>query len=111
MLRALSRALERWGHRVTTASDGRKGLAAFEAETPELVITDVNMPDMDGIELIIALGSRDPEVPVVGMSGGGMLAKELLLDNASALSAVITLLRPRPPRGCPTTRSSTSPSA
>lgn len=59
----LSQALKAGGHRPTTAADGREAL-------PELVVCDVQMPRMDGIELLQEVRSRYPVVPVVIMTGG-----------------------------------------
>jgi CheY-like chemotaxis protein len=60
----------------------------------DLVVTDLNMPGMDGIELILAANKRWPEVPVIAVSGGGLMPKELLLANAEMLGAVTTLTKP-----------------
>jgi DNA-binding NtrC family response regulator len=60
----------------------------------DLVITDVNMPDMDGIEFIIALTEASAGIPVIVMSGGGLFGTELLLDSASALGAHVALEKP-----------------
>ncbi|HSW27855.1 MAG TPA: response regulator [Longimicrobiales bacterium] len=92
--RALNRALQRMGHEVTQAADGRQAVAALDGTPHDLVVTDINMPGMDGIELILAVGRRWPGVPIIAVSGGGMLPKELLLDNAAVLGAVTTLPKP-----------------
>lgn len=92
--RAMGRALERRGHEVETAGDGKRALAALGAAPHDLVVTDLNMPDMDGIELILAIKDRWPGVPVIAVSGGGMMPKEVLLKNAEILGAVTTLAKP-----------------
>lgn len=92
--RAMKRGLERMGHAVTPAGDGREAIAALIGTPMDLVVTDINMPDMDGIELIIEMNRKWPEVPVIAVSGGGMLPKELLLANAAILGAVTTLQKP-----------------
>jgi DNA-binding response OmpR family regulator/anti-sigma regulatory factor (Ser/Thr protein kinase) len=63
----IAAVIERQGHQVVLAVDGIEGLAAFEAHKPDLVITDVNMPRMDGFELLQAIRSRTASrwVPVV----------------------------------------------
>lgn len=88
------RALERAGHRVRAASNGKDALRVMADATPDLVVTDINMPEMDGIEVIGDLRARTPPVPVVAMSGGGELPKELLLRTAGALGAVRSLPKP-----------------
>ena len=80
------------GHEVRVAGNGRRALE--ELNGVGLVITDINMPDMDGIELIMALRTSDPDLPVIAMSGGGMIDKEVLLDTAGALGALVTLAKP-----------------
>lgn len=69
--RLVSLTLERNGHRVRTAVDGRDGLARFEEETPRLVLLDINMPEMDGYELCKTL-RRSPaarNLPILMLSG------------------------------------------
>ncbi|HVY62781.1 MAG TPA: sigma-54 dependent transcriptional regulator, partial [Planctomycetota bacterium] len=57
--------LKKVGHRVSTAGDGAAGLALFEKDPADLVIHDLKMPGMSGIELLQRLKARAPEVPVV----------------------------------------------
>ena len=90
----LVRLLVRFGHDAVEAGDGKEALQVMEEATPDLVITDINMPEMDGIEVISALLEAGSEVPVIAMSGGGLLDKELLVENASALGAVSTIMKP-----------------
>ena len=67
-LRAL---LSAWGFEVQTATDGRQALDTIAAAQPALVITDIVMPIMDGLELLTALKTRRPRLPVVIMTGQG----------------------------------------
>jgi DNA-binding response OmpR family regulator len=55
------------------------------------------MPDMDGIEVILAVRDAAAKVPIIAMSGGGLFDKTLLLDSAGALGAVVTLDKPFEP--------------
>jgi len=69
---ALRKALlESDGHEVVTASDGKEGLSRIEAEegNMDLVFSDINMPVMDGIEMLRRLRDRWPEIPVIIISG------------------------------------------
>ena len=68
----LKQGLEAQGHQVTVANDGKKALAAQKAATADLVITDLIMPGMEGIETIIEMKRRSPSVKIIAMSGGGM---------------------------------------
>ncbi len=65
--------LEHLGYRVLTAPDGRAALALCEREHPDLVLTDLRMPGMDGTELIRALRQRGDETPIIVVSGTGTL--------------------------------------
>lgn len=90
----LSKFLEIIGHEPHVASDGREALEAIESSDIDLVLTDVNMPDMDGLELINELRGRDPPLPIIVMSGGGRFDKTLLLQSATVLGAVVSLAKP-----------------
>ena len=73
-VRALMREmLERAGHRVREADDGRCGVAAFTGEPADLVIVDLFMPEQGGWETIRALQDLAPGLPFVIVSGGGAL--------------------------------------
>ncbi len=67
-LRAL---LEDLGYRVAEAADGREGLDIFERERPDLVLADLMMPTMGGLSMIAALRDKNPETPVIVISGAG----------------------------------------
>ena len=71
-LRLASRLLEKnpdW--EVTTARNGREGLEQVELEIPDLIVTDLKMPEMNGLELVEAIRNEYPLVPVVLMTAGG----------------------------------------
>jgi len=57
--------LEKQGHSVVTASDGEQALAIISAQPPDLVISDVRMPKMDGIGLLAGIRERHPHLPVI----------------------------------------------
>ena len=90
----LKRYLERIGHEVATAANGHEALAAVEQGTIDVMLTDINMPDMNGIEVLNHLRQKGLSVAVIAMSGGGLLSKEMLLATAGALGAVATLTKP-----------------
>jgi len=91
----LRRTLERAGHRVTEANDGAAALhvVAHDA-TIDLVITDIIMPNREGIETIRALRHDYPQVKIIAMSGGGRIRPEGYLDVAKAFGAVRVLSKP-----------------
>ena len=83
ILEIISFALDKAGMRVTLARDGRQALEAFAAQTPDMLVLDINMPEMDGLEVcrvirrtsdvpILFLSSRDDEIDrVLGLEIGG----------------------------------------
>lgn len=86
--------LGRLGHEVTEATNGEDAVRLATEKRFDLVITDVNMPKMDGIEVINELRRAASTTPVIVISGGGIYPKELLLGSARALGAVSTLAKP-----------------
>ncbi len=90
----MSRALRMHGYEVHLAKDGAEGLALWDAVHPDAVVTDVHMPNVDGIETIMALRSRDPNVRIVAVSGGDSRASFLALDSAGDLGATRVLPKP-----------------
>lgn len=91
---AMARAVELGGHQVLQAADGREALQRAQGQDLDLVITDINMPKMDGIEVILTLAERRPGLPVIAVSGGGRMPKEVLLASAGVLGAVRTMAKP-----------------
>ena len=71
IVRLLSMSLRSDGHEVVTALSGEEGLKIFQEETPELVLTDIKMPGMDGIEVLQNIKSLQPDVEVVIITGHG----------------------------------------
>lgn len=69
--RALARILDGVGHDVVEAADGLEGLEVYGRERPELVVVDMLMPTMDGIEMINRLQRLDENARVICISGGG----------------------------------------
>lgn len=61
--------LEELGYRIVTASNGRDALEQFTPRAFKLVVTDYKMPHMDGLELITHLRKREPDLPIVLISG------------------------------------------
>ena len=91
---AVRRALESAGHEVVEAEDGKVALRMYAGNPTDLVISDIYMPHMDGIEFLMRLHGAFPEARIITMSGGGHLAKEKVLSASNALGAVVTLEKP-----------------
>lgn len=87
--------LSRDGHHVTTAMDGDAGLKMLRARRPDLVITDILMPKMDGVQLITELQQMENPVPVIAMSGGRRwITAEFNLASAEMLGVKVSLVKP-----------------
>jgi signal transduction histidine kinase len=69
--KVLSIALSDMGYRVLTAENGAAALRVFKAERPQIVLTDIKMPEMDGIELLRRLKQEQPETEVIMITGHG----------------------------------------
>ena len=83
------------GHQVTLADDGVKAMHALERIHPDLIITDILMPNMDGVELIMALAKQTNTTPVIAMSGGRRaISSEFSLESAKLLGVKNTLSKP-----------------
>jgi CheY-like chemotaxis protein len=91
--------LERAGHSVVTASDGRKGLALFEAGDFDLLFLDIFMPGMDGLETMRLVHQQKPLIPIIVISGRPMPSDfgPDFLTMAVKLGAVFSLQKPFKP--------------
>ena len=70
-VRSLLRAvLERQGYSVVEAKNGAEGLQAYQAKPTDVVITDIQMPGMDGLEMSLKLRCAFPTARIIAMSGG-----------------------------------------
>ncbi len=92
--RMLQRTLERAGHSVVPASNGQEALDLFESAAPDLVLTDLIMPEREGLETILALRKRWNFSRIIAMSGGGRGAAEDYLLAARQLGVGSTLAKP-----------------
>jgi CheY-like chemotaxis protein len=86
--------LEEAGYLVSEAGDGKQGIEACRDTRYDLVITDVLMPHIDGVELIQALKDGHSDVPILAISGGGRVPGDLCLALAGKLGAAATLAKP-----------------
>ena len=90
--------LERAGHRVVSASDGRKGLASLEGEHFDLLFLDIFMPGMDGFETMRSVRQQHPRIPIIVISGRPMSSETEaapdFLTMATKLGAISSLQKP-----------------
>lgn len=91
MRRVLEIMLQKLGHAVFVASDGREALDMFQANAIDLVITDLRMPHVDGLELLSALRAQTSDVPVIVITAHGTVETAVA---AMKLGATDYVLRP-----------------
>ena len=92
-IRALLRTtLEGAGHEVTEASNGRIGLALYRFRPPDLVITDILMPEMNGVDMLLELTREFLHAKVITISGAGK--EQNILDVAKLLGARRSFRKP-----------------
>jgi len=91
---AVSMILERAGYTVTLAENGLIAAGLIEQWAPDLVITDIFMPDGDGIETLNLVRRRWPGTPVIAISGGSPMLRLDYLRVADDLGAAATMQKP-----------------
>jgi len=94
---ALTAVLAGVGHVITVAANGREGLGLHALHNFDVVVTDIVMPEMEGIEMIRQLKRQSPQVAVIAISGGARLEPSYHLKVASALGADEALAKPVKP--------------
>lgn len=94
LLRTLARSFHLHGCQVMAAQDGSQGLEKFRHLRPDVVVTDIIMPNREGVETILAMKELAPEVKILAISGGGRLASGELLNLARSLGADAVLPKP-----------------
>jgi DNA-binding response OmpR family regulator len=90
----ISAAFERCGFRCCTAGDGRRGLSLYRSERPSLVVTDIVMPDQDGIATILEIKRDTPAPKLIAISGGGQYGRDCYLEWAKHLGADEVMPKP-----------------
>ncbi len=86
--------LAHYGHTVTEARDGREGLKLLDQINVDLLITDIVMPEVDGLEVVIEVAKRRPAMRIIAISGGGRLNASDHLQVAKLLGATKVLAKP-----------------
>ena len=90
----LARTLTKVGHEVIEADDGIGAMRLFKENMPDLVITDLVMPNKEGLEMILELRGIHPNAHIIAISGGGRCNPASYLEMAKYLGAVRTLSKP-----------------
>lgn len=89
---AISEALREFGHQVLEADHGKQALRKYEGHSIDLILTDIYMPEMDGLEVVKHF-RKNPEMKIIAISGGS-LAGDAVFDTAKALGADRTFRKP-----------------
>ena len=90
----LCEVLDQAGYRVHEAGNGNEGSEQYARHRPDLVLTDIVMPEKEGMELIMELRRDHPALPIIAMSGGNAGFSGSYLTVASKLGASATLAKP-----------------
>ena len=86
--------LEREGYETITASGGKDGIKIYRENPTDLIITDLLMPEKDGIETIMELRRDFQDVKIIAMSGGGKIDPKTYLQIAKTMGAIETIAKP-----------------
>src|SRR5580704_14000854 len=89
--------LEEAGHLVLWAVNGLQGMAVFRGWQPDLVITDIIMPDQEGIQTITEMRAAKPDAKIIAISGGGRIGNTDFLQIARHLGAMDIIPKPFDP--------------
>ena len=90
----LEKVLSKAGHDVVVAMNGKEGLEVFRDGNFDLLITDLIMPEKEGLETIMELRQEFPDTKIIAMSGGGRIGPDSYLKMANTLGAKKTLTKP-----------------
>lgn len=86
--------LSQAGYQAISAEDGNYGLQLYEAQRFDLIITDIIMPEREGIETIREVRKRNKLVPIIAISGGGIIGSMHYLQLAKEFGAIYTFQKP-----------------
>ncbi len=89
--------LEPQGYQILLAENGNRALEILDKEEIDLIVTDIIMPDKEGIETILDIKKRLPHAKIIAMSGGGQLEANSYLSMAKRLGVNATLTKPFTP--------------
>jgi DNA-binding response OmpR family regulator len=92
--RILNHALTSAGHEVIEAADGRVGIQLFRAHDPDIVLTDIVMPEREGIETIAEIRAAGLGTGIIAMTGGSVRNAGLYLSLANGVGADAVLSKP-----------------
>jgi len=94
ILLMVKKMLERAGFEVDLASNGNEGLELFQKMQADLVITDIIMPEKEGLETIREMKRLRSDLKIIAMSGGGKISADNYLETAKIFGANLVLEKP-----------------
>jgi DNA-binding response OmpR family regulator len=94
ILLMIKKMLEKAGYEVIIASNGKEGMRLFDIEKPDMVITDIIMPEKEGLETIFELRRTYPDLKIIAISGGGRISPDGYLPGAKLLGANMVFQKP-----------------
>jgi DNA-binding NtrC family response regulator len=95
--KTIIRLLGDGGYKVLSAEDGLRGMAMFRSERPDLVITDIIMPEQEGIQTITEMRKAKPDAKIIVISGSGRIGNIDFLRIAQHLGACDAIAKPFDP--------------
>jgi DNA-binding NtrC family response regulator len=90
----LRKTLAHFGHTVIEARNGKEGMELFPHANADLLITDIVMPEKEGLEVLMELRKRQPPVKIIAISGGGRVSAADYLRTAKLMGAAKVLAKP-----------------
>lgn len=90
----LAQMLERASHEVITAANGEEAIEVLKNNYPDIMITDIIMPKINGITLIAEVRNKHPTMEIIAISGGGRLDPTDYLDLSESLGAAASFSKP-----------------
>lgn len=98
ILLMIKKMLEKAGYDVDIALNGKVGMELFEKNKPDLLITDLIMPEKEGLETIFELRRKYPDLKIIAISGGGRIGPDGYLPGAKLLGANAVFSKPLVPK-------------
>ena len=90
----LHEILKRAGHEVMAAGNGKEAIALHRDSPADLIITNILMPEKEGLETIQEMRREDPEIKIIAISGGGQIGPADYLEVARRFGAMRTFSKP-----------------
>ena len=94
ILLMIKKMLEKAGHEVDMALNGKEGMQIFENNKADLLVTGIIMPEKEGLETIVEMRKKYPDLKIIAISGGGRISADGYLPGAKLLGANMVFQKP-----------------